>query len=208
MSSGCAPPSRRVCAGWGARRASVARIRSRTRRSRRSRSRASSSGWNIRSRATACLRGREVAEPAELPETQRIGKGPEHDAQRLALAREPGDLGTGRERRRERGEVEVPGAGPTHALELLLERPGARAQTFVGALPQRLGPQEILPHPDGAFQPPVDEADGEAREPREPLDPLGRHVAQVGDELDLEVPDLRAPLARAVVEAGDFLLER
>src|SRR5213595_2451459 len=164
MSPGCAPPSRRACAGWTTRRASVARIRSRTRRSRRSRSRASSSGWNIRPRATAGLRWREVAEPAELPETQRIGKGTEHHAQRLALLPDPGDLGSRRERRRVRGEVEIVRARPAHALELRLVEPGAGAQTLVGAFPERLGHQEVLAHRDGVLQHTVDEDDVETRE--------------------------------------------
>src|SRR3989454_2592556 len=68
------------------------------------------------------------------------------------------------------------------SLELLLERPGARAQTFVRALPQRLGHQEVLANRDGVLQHPMDEDDVEAREPREPLDPLGRHVAQRSEE--------------------------
>src|SRR3989454_4644867 len=45
------------------------------------------------------------------------------------------------------------------SLELLLERPGARAQTFVRALPQRLGHQEVLANRDGVLQHPMDEDD-------------------------------------------------
>src|SRR5207245_9901013 len=71
-----------------------------------------------RERRRRGLRGREVAERTALPVAEHIRKGPEHHAQRLALLREPGDLGTGRERLRERGEIEVPGAGAAHTLEL------------------------------------------------------------------------------------------
>src|SRR5712691_5924959 len=109
-------------------------------------------GLPHRERRRRGLRGREVAERTALPQTQHIRKGPEHHAQRLALLREPGDLGTGRERLRERGEVEVPGAGAAHALELLFEEPSAYAHALIGALPQRLGHQDVFAHRDGILQ--------------------------------------------------------